>query len=49
MSLSSAASIGRRSRIRIAYVIDFIDRWIGGTERQLDIPIRNLDRYQFRT
>jgi len=30
-------------------VIDFIDRRIGGTERQLDILIRNLDRYQFRT
>ena len=48
-SRSSAPPIGVPDMIRIAYVIDFIDHPMGGTERQLDILIRNLDRYQFRT
>jgi L-malate glycosyltransferase len=33
--------------IRIAYVIDFIDSPMGGTERQLELLIRNLDRDRF--
>lgn len=33
--------------IRIAYVIDSIDHPMGGTERQLDLLIRNLDRNRF--
>lgn len=34
--------------IRIAYVIDFIDRPMGGTERQLELLIRSLDRERYR-